>query len=336
MANIMLCDACNLHCEYCFRPKDGHTSGYIADDLFFHYVNLINASSYDESIGLIGGEPLLHPRFSHLLKYAAEHTRESVVLYTNGLLLDRHPDLLSTKSLRILVNLNSPEFLGSRKYRTTVENVRNIIACGFPVNDIALGINLSQLNSERSYVVSACESTGIKQVRISLCVPEAPDERNVFEDVAAGFAGVNKLISELITIGVSPYFDCFKPPTCCLDKQEIDSIRAYADQFGIQLNYLGTESYCEPIVDLLQDGTAVRCFGLKKLTRMPVGGFSSIEEIRQYYKTIVDDAMFHITASKSCERCFERVTRRCSGGCLAYRADSLIRFGETALEGNSR
>ncbi|MBT8489822.1 MAG: radical SAM protein, partial [Deltaproteobacteria bacterium] len=85
MPNILLTNYCNLNCPYCFAGKMMSRKG---NNISVH--NFKKAVSYlkknrEKHVGIIGGEPTLHPRFLDLMTYVIEQGFK-VQLFTNGVM----------------------------------------------------------------------------------------------------------------------------------------------------------------------------------------------------------------------------------------------------------
>ena len=63
MANIMLTDSCNLRCPYCFANEFvGGGKNEISEEAFEKAARFILGDGKQSFVGLIGGEPLTHPK----------------------------------------------------------------------------------------------------------------------------------------------------------------------------------------------------------------------------------------------------------------------------------
>ena len=92
--DVLLCDHCNLNCASC------HAFSPLAPERFLDLVDYerdISRLAYlfngtIDCIGLIGGEPLLHPRIAEIITIARKHFPHGIVrIITNGLLLLKQP-----------------------------------------------------------------------------------------------------------------------------------------------------------------------------------------------------------------------------------------------------
>ena len=83
MPNIMLTYRCNLHCPYCFANEFVNKQNTdISVSNFRKAVDFLTRTG-TASIGLIGGEPTLHPAFQILMEMLIADRRISgVTLYT--------------------------------------------------------------------------------------------------------------------------------------------------------------------------------------------------------------------------------------------------------------
>ena len=98
MGNIMINEVCNLQCPYCFANKyvNGDTSTDITYANFKKAVDWVNRGETAESwnpniepprIGVIGGEPTVHPQFQDLLMYAVGQELRLIRRYLSLLML---------------------------------------------------------------------------------------------------------------------------------------------------------------------------------------------------------------------------------------------------------
>lgn len=97
MLDVQVCDHCNLRCAGClhFAPlAEEHcldVEAYERD--LSQLAGVEGIEGYFESVVLMGGEPLLHPRVADIVRITREHLpQQRVMLCTNGLLLKRMDD----------------------------------------------------------------------------------------------------------------------------------------------------------------------------------------------------------------------------------------------------
>ena len=91
--NVNLVDHCNLNCMYCdhFSPlcPESYVNINNLKKDFKRMSSLVNI----KHIGLMGGEPLLHPELVSILKMARRTLKKTrLTIYTNGILLSKQSD----------------------------------------------------------------------------------------------------------------------------------------------------------------------------------------------------------------------------------------------------
>jgi cyclic pyranopterin phosphate synthase len=105
---ISLTDRCDLACVYC-RPSrsDGYLEKRLDDDAWRAMVQALVQAGV-RRVRITGGEPLLHPRVTELVRYVASLGVEDLALTTNATLLEKLARPLRDAGLRRLtVSLDS-------------------------------------------------------------------------------------------------------------------------------------------------------------------------------------------------------------------------------------
>jgi hypothetical protein len=144
-----------------------------------------------------------------------------------------------------------------------------------------------------------------------------------------------RFVCDMIRCGVITGFDCNFLPGCVLTKDERDSVMCAKDIFYDALSKRYSEEFwqrsivcethnCTPVIDILPDLRAIRCFGLSEYTKQDIRNFESIGQLRDYYIKTVDRPAHRIWSSDECKDCFDRECGACSGGCLLFKAKKLF------------
>ncbi len=97
---IFITNRCNLHCEGCFARK---IMGNKEDMTLEEYCSTVKTfqEKGGQQINLLGGEPLIHPKFREILGINRLEKIKTTV-YTNGYLLDRYnPSDFNDAKLRV-------------------------------------------------------------------------------------------------------------------------------------------------------------------------------------------------------------------------------------------
>lgn len=331
MANIMLTEVCNLRCSYCF-----------ANEYVNHNANEITLANFEEalaflkaggeySVGLIGGEPTIHSHFGQILDRLVEDEEiRNVSLFTNGVVLDRYAARLQNEKFHILVNFNSPADIGEAAYSKVCRNLELLIDRYGMKDRITLGLNIYRPDFDFGYLLDILKKLDFHYVRMSLTVPNTSDGRTV--DAMAFFRRMKptllRFVSAMLDNQIVPHYDCNKMPVCQFSDWErneaifrFESIPKEYRKLRVSpdSSILSEESRCFPVVDILPDLTAVRCFGLSQWTKTEIKDFKNIKDLRNYYVNEFDSYAYKLGNQEKCGTCYLRKTMKCTGGCLAYR-----------------
>jgi len=110
----MITQVCNLSCRGCTNYSDLRHSGYVSWDQGRQWLEQWQARLDFSDIGIMGGEPLINPEWKDWLFGVRRMFPHSQIRFTtNGLLLSRHPDLMSILEqignivFKITVHVNS-------------------------------------------------------------------------------------------------------------------------------------------------------------------------------------------------------------------------------------
>lgn len=340
MANIMVNEACNLHCPYCFADEfvNKNQKEMTFED-YWEALNFILGDNSDRQVGIIGGEPLLFTHIDKALRIALSDPRsEYVMIYTNAVELDRlAPDILEAKKFRMLVNFNSPEDMGEKAYKKMVDNLLRFQREHHGDGRFRLSVNIYKPDFDYSYVIPIVREMGFDVIRLSISVPQKGElgGKSPLEYFREMKLVSMRFVCDMIRCGVITGFDCNFLPDCVLTKDERDSVMAAKEVFQSALKKRYSESFwersilcetfnCSPVIDILPDLQAIRCFGMSEYTKRNIHDFRSITELRNHYITTVDRPAHKLWSSEECRDCHRREYGECSGGCLLFKANQLF------------
>lgn len=324
MANLMLTKQCNLRCSYCFANEFVNKQSDVMS--FERFEQCLKFLSHDpqERIGLIGGEPTMHPDLKRMLAALIDSPFQSVCLFTNGILVDRYFNELRNSKFQVLVNLNSPAQVGERNYQRIMDNLDQMINHLYMKDQVGIGLNLYDPNMDFSYILDALKRFHLKKLRLSVAVPNMEDGRQV--DPLAYFRSMKpavcSLLEQLLEIDVAPNFDCNYIPSCLAEPEDLELFRKY-DSTMQRSNLYRVQPICSPVLDILPDLQVVRCFGVSDLYKVSLLDFQNIEELRRHFLLEVDALAYHILPNEACGSCSEYAAGKCSCGCYAYRLREL-------------
>lgn len=92
IVEVAVVDHCNLSCRSCSHLAPVGNRRSVGAQTLAYDLEVLGRVYHAGRIRLLGGEPLLHPSLADVARAAREsHIADSVVLVTNGVLLDRAP-----------------------------------------------------------------------------------------------------------------------------------------------------------------------------------------------------------------------------------------------------
>lgn len=332
MPNIMLTYRCNLNCPYCFANEFvNKDSSNITLKNFDKAVSFITKDG-PTRLGLIGGEPTLHPEFDKILILLIENPLiTEVTIYTNGILLDRFTNLIVHPKFRLLINWNAPNDIGESSFNR-IRNNADVFFHDYHMKDrINIGINLYDEKMDYTYLMDILPRYGLHRVRMSLTVPDFSQAEEL--DVINYFKENKRFILDFLEamekINVLPYYDCNKPPYCIWDENEKAWLEAFVKKYKVsESNLIGQCSFCYPVIDILPDLRAVRCFGMSDFEKVSLENFDSVTDIASYFLSSVDALAYKIPVERNCLSCYERSVRRCSHGCMGFKAKRIHKLND--------
>lgn len=335
MSHIMLTKACNLNCPYCFANEFvNKESCFITMDNFRKAKEFLLTGS--DQIGLIGGEPLVHDSILDIMQDIIDDCRvRNCTIYTNGINLDKIAYKFTNEKFTTLVNVNSINIMGETRYNKMIDNLE-LLHNQFSVGHrISLGYNIHGTDFDYQYIIDLCKRFKKNSLRISICVPNDEEHKNL--NSLEWFRMVRPRLFEffqaLYDNKIMPRYDCNYLPICVPTKEDRELLLKFyevSQKYGIETNLLSTCSTCEPVIDILPDLTAVRCFGMSDHLKANIENFADIRQLNNYFMTEIDSYKFITIANEECSQCPKRLIQDCTGGCLAYK-DSLIKKSREVL-----
>lgn len=315
----MINEVCNQRCSYCFASEFVNKK---RNDMSFanfkKAVKFINTAKQNNRVGIIGGEPLLHPEFDKFINYLDKNKDvKRFVIFTNGVFLLNHKKCIESKKAGILINVNSPLEVGEANYNKTVEAIDYIVNHD-DINKLTIGLNIFSPDLDYSFFTNLADKYDFRMVRLSIVVPAYDKEKNGLLHFYKLKQKTLEIVKKLLVRGTKFNFDCNVPVRCLWGEEELEDLKLMGltgeKKYLIPIN----ESLCHPVIDILPDLTVIRCFGLSDKTKMSMKDFKTIDDLRDYYINNVDAKLSQIPLDEKCLTC-EMFVKKCYGGCLANR-----------------
>ncbi len=309
MANLAITSHCNLACRYCFtqdvfRKTSAH-AGHMSLTVFQRSLDLLVRSGVNE-VRLLGGEPTLHPEFITLLNLALK-TGKFVRVFTNGMIPDSVLDALCRipeKQLTLVLNINhlkGEKFDFPEKISAVLERLHE---------KIIPGLNIDTKNVELLPLLALVKNHRLKKaVRLGLAQP-CTGYDNAYLPPKHYFAVGDKVLGfteQAQRQSVKVILDCGFVPCMFAD----------ADWKNFDLDFRPGRQ-CEPIPDILPDGTVVPCYPLSGFISQALDETQSTSQSRESFMTSL--AVYRTAGIyKICSICDYRKKGLCTGGCTAHK-----------------
>ena len=319
MANIVLTSRCNLSCQYCFAHE--LTESDSCDIKMKDFMEILDFAGADGEIGLIGGEPLLHKEINEFISILnGRYDVGRVVLFTNGIFLDRVDLGLLYPKTSVLVNVNSSNEIGKAAFEKMKNGIASLLNV-LPKSRVTLGVNIYKEEQNFDDLVSLIKEFGLRRVRVSVVIPRDKSE-GAFKYFARMKKTLLSLVKALKRLGVCPAYDCNAIPACVYTEKEKALLNTlpYENDFEKKI-FTGNASVCAPIVDIYPDKTAARCFGMSEY-KVKIDDFENINDLKNHFFLALDTRLVHKMSKDECEGCYKNKVFGCFGGCLCYKNEN--------------
>lgn len=310
MANIAINNYCNLKCPYCFANEMiEEDQKSITEEQLIEILNFLSRSKINR-IGIIGGEPTIHPHFKEILNTIQEFTKNKhikCVVFSNGICLgDYAREFKLYPNTGCLINCNPPDIIGQKKWEDIRFSLKRFQA--LEISQCAnLGINLHPELKDFNYILELCQEFKKEHVRCSYVAPTCNykgvskwEYYQNSKEMILDFASAAK------AKGLEVRIDCNFAPKCIFTDKEL----------AIMSNVTGWKTYCNPVIDIMPDMTCTPCFGTYH--KVDIAQFDNLEEIERFFLlTDIRERTLKNNEGK-CQNCEKFKNFSCQGGCLAF------------------
>lgn len=309
MANIAITSHCNLNCSYCFAQATfsdpEKTYGHMTPDVFKKSLDILQKSNIGQ-VSILGGEPTLHPDFMQYMEMAFQ-AGLTVKLFTNGYL--RKEDLnylcgVPEEKIIIILNINDPP----PDYNKIPPPVKNTI---IQLNKKILpGYNIYNKRFSLYPILGIIKTFGLKKkIRLGLAQPCLGYKNEYLPIKHYAFVGhkILEFAQKAQEQSVKIILDCGFVP-CMFG---ISDLRQFG--FGKETGF-----HCDPIPDILPDGSIVPCYPLSGLYQDHINNIDNIIALRKKMKKSQVE-LSHAGIFKTCSVCAYKKENHCTGGCMAHK-----------------
>lgn len=314
--NVVLIRRCTNCCPYCFEApsRDLSKPGLMTiEDA--RKVAVWAAADRLESIGLIGGEPFLHPELREIIAvFLKTCSPARLVLFTGGVVPCQALDALQPNDCSLLVNVNEErDYRSKGDYKRVMTFIDHALKSGF---EVGLGFNVWRINFDPRFMPELAFSLGRTGFRWTVASPSLGYTPSTVqrEDLKALSGRCMNLLWESVFRGLATSLDC-PLPLCFFKDDEV----AWLSRF--QPGVLSKLGVCSPPVDVTPELDAVRCFGVSSCGREPIANHASPSALRAYFRRRLDqDLLTRQGVYPECASCEHFNAARCQGGCFGWRS----------------
>jgi len=262
-------------------------------------------------VRLLGGEPTEHPAFADYVELALERGFR-VTVFTGGLMPDSSLECLrrlGPAGVDVLLNAAVP---GSDDAACVAAQERVCAALG---PQVQLGLTLRSPANGLGFLMDLIDRHGLRRrVRLGVAHPiwgGANASLRPQGALAVGSA-VEAFVHTAEAGGVEIDFDCGMTP-CMFSREFLASHAALSASIGTR---------CNPIIDVLPEGSVISCYALSRFRRVPLTGGSTRDGLVAMFDEELE-LLLPIGVYRDCALCEFRSSGRCNGGCRARRASRL-------------
>lgn len=311
MANIAINNYCNLQCPYCFANRyiTEEEKQSITSEQLNHILEFLGRSIVGR-VGIIGGEPTLHPDFANILtnvREFCESRNTKCTVFSNGINLYEYTRLFK-ENVGCLVNINHPDVLGESKWKELIRSLDRFSVCR-SIDNINLGVNLYKDLEDYDFIFELATRYNKNTIRVSYVAPTCKfsgiDKDGYYERAKEIFLPfLEKASSNYLKVRL----DCNHIPRCYFTDEELCFMDSVVEG--------GYRDYCEPVVDITPDFQATACFGAYEL--FDLSGFENLEQVTRYLKYKKLYPLAESNSGGKCSDCPKHKNLSCQGGCLAF------------------
>ncbi|MFC1632266.1 radical SAM protein [Candidatus Omnitrophota bacterium] len=317
--NVLFTNYCNRNCAYCFaKGKLASSRGFKKQHISFKNLKtVINflKTSRQADIGILGGEPTLHPHFKRAFGMILQE-RFIVSLFSNGII---STDILTflqgikNPQWTMVLNINHPASY-TRKESLIIHNLLRALK-----KQILLSFNICRKDFNGDFLIELIKKYGLSPgIRLAMALPQYGhnNQHIALKDYRKVATRVVRLAEKCDNADISIYFDCGFL-LCSFTEEEFGRLFRYNSPL---------QADCVQAIDVAPDLTVWKCFATGLLWNKKLTDFSNLAEVNKFY---IDKFRMpkRLGVLEQCFRCKSLLRKKCGGGCLGH---SLTKYPELA------
>lgn len=264
-------------------------------------------------VGIIGGEPTLHPDFVEILKETNRYCKEcntDATLFTNGIELEKFLPYIGER-IGILINCNSPQFQSAEAFKKQRETLDHLDSLSWFDNKANCGCNLHPGCIDYKYIWDIVDRYHLDHLRTSVVSPAACYE-SWRKDKEGYYKFMKPIFLQFCKEGKKHRcrlgIDCGHIPMCYFTEEEAELVRETCDAYD--------NGFCEPVVDITPSFKATACFG--SYDPVDIRDFDNLYELERYLLLKKSYPRVEANCTGKCTTCKKHKLLQCQGGCLGF------------------
>jgi len=309
MSNLSITTLCNKRCAYCFAGDTRHEDRlpiFMSEEIYAKALDYLSLSGIKQ-VRLLGGEPTLHPSIIPMMDKAIKK-KFSILLFSNGLIkkeILNYIEKIAVGDLTILLNtihpLENNEKL-AKQQRLTMQTLSS---------KVKLGINIFNRRQEYGYLLDYIDKYNLmREVRLGISHPLLEQKNEYLHPKFYSYIGRNiiSFLAEAKKRQIKLGFDCGFVP--CMFPVETYNL------LGDMMKNTGKR--CNPILDLLTDGTFISCYPLNNLKKIKITENTTSKNLIKEFKAELS-IYSNYGIYNYCTECAFFKEKFCTGGCTAMK-----------------
>lgn len=307
--NILFTNLCNRNCVYCFakkqlsRGKDG--AAFLSPENLRIIMAFLKRSN-EAGVGILGGEPTLHPDFARMISDLLGQGF-GLNVFTNGVISQRAVDFLEKnmdKKLKLLINIHPLSSYNVKQRKQLVNTMEKLGKIS------QLGFNIYKKDFNADFLLGLVKKYGLhKSIRLGIANPLLGENNT---HIPAGMHG--RIAGKIVRLAkicdaedISLNFDCGFT-LCSFSEKQLGRLFYYNSVF---------HSHCYGAIDVGPNLEVWRCFATSGLWKRKLSDFKNLSEAIEFYDKKFEP--FKLMGLKNkCLNCKYLKRRQCSGGCLTH------------------
>lgn len=295
-----------------------------ADDMIQEETQVISIEDYQKMlfflaktphnhVGIIGGEPTLHPRLEEILKETNKYCREcntDATLFTNGIELEKFLPYFGER-IHLLINYTNPDDMTAEQRKKRTHCLDQLFDLCWFDQKASCGINIHPGCVDYSWFWEMVDRYHLNHVRCSVVSPAAKYE--CWRSDKEGYYTMMKPVfidfcRQAIQHNCRLGMDCGHIPTCYFTAEEKEIVYSICDNVD--------QDWCEPVVDIKPDFKATACFG--SYDPIDIRDFDNLFELERYLSRKKSLPRAELNCTGRCSTCKKHKLLQCQGGCLGF------------------